>query len=148
MTLRPGSVSTMSEAPLAASVASATAIPISAFFKAGASFTPSPVIPQMCFLSCNFFTISYLYGNKNYLFRVSKGSNNGRINSVLVFSPRSPSSIKQNLILINTFSKNLNQIFINAKLVKSQCSGFITAKYVHSRHFFNGSHSFSNSSLL
>ncbi|KVH72628.1 hypothetical protein Ccrd_025584 [Cynara cardunculus var. scolymus] len=47
ITLSPGSVSTMSEAPLAASVASATAIPISAFFKAGASFTPSPVIPQI-----------------------------------------------------------------------------------------------------
>nr|GMD77868.1 hypothetical protein ZEAMMB73_Zm00001d050215 [Ipomoea batatas] len=47
ITLSPGSVSTMSEAPLAASVASATAIPISAFFKAGASFTPSPVIPTI-----------------------------------------------------------------------------------------------------
>uniref|UniRef100_A0A7C9DPR7 Uncharacterized protein n=1 Tax=Opuntia streptacantha TaxID=393608 RepID=A0A7C9DPR7_OPUST len=60
MTLNPGSVRTISEALLAASVASATAIPISAFLRAGASFTPSPVIPQMCFLSCNFFTISYL----------------------------------------------------------------------------------------
>ncbi|WVZ19582.1 hypothetical protein V8G54_006904 [Vigna mungo] len=54
----------MSEALLAASVASATAIPISAFFSAGASLTPSPVIPQMCFLSCNFFTISYLCSGK------------------------------------------------------------------------------------
>ncbi|KAH0459108.1 hypothetical protein IEQ34_011922 [Dendrobium chrysotoxum] len=54
MTLSPGSVRTISEAPLAASVASATAIPISAFFSAGASLTPSPVIPQI------FFTISYL----------------------------------------------------------------------------------------
>ncbi|KAF7814469.1 hypothetical protein G2W53_028438 [Senna tora] len=50
----------MSDALRAASVASATAIPMSAFFKAGASFTPSPVMPQMCFLSCNLFTISYL----------------------------------------------------------------------------------------
>ena len=41
MTLSPGSVRTISEALLAASVASATTIPISAFFKAGASFTPS-----------------------------------------------------------------------------------------------------------
>jgi hypothetical protein len=55
----------MSEAPLAASVASATAIPISAFFRAGASLTPSPVIPQMCFLSCSLFTISYLCSVKN-----------------------------------------------------------------------------------
>ena len=60
ITLKPGSVRTISEAPLAASVASATAIPMSAFFSAGASFTPSPVIPQICFLSCNFLTISYL----------------------------------------------------------------------------------------
>ena len=60
ITLNPGSVNTISDALLAASVASATAIPISAFFKAGASFTPSPVIPQMCFFSCSLFTISYL----------------------------------------------------------------------------------------
>lgn len=33
---------------------------MSAFFKAGASLTPSPVIPLMCFLSCNLLTISYL----------------------------------------------------------------------------------------
>nr|GME20927.1 hypothetical protein CRG98_026008 [Ipomoea batatas] len=44
---RPGSVKTISEALLAASVASATAMPMSAFFSAGASFTPSPVIPQI-----------------------------------------------------------------------------------------------------
>ena len=37
MTLRPGSVRTMSEALLAASVASATAIPMSAFFNAEAN---------------------------------------------------------------------------------------------------------------
>lgn len=60
ITLNPGSVRTISEALRAASVESATAIPMSAFFKAGASFTPSPVIPQMCFLACNLFTISYL----------------------------------------------------------------------------------------
>ena len=41
----PGFVSTMSEAPLAASVAPITAIPTSARLRAGASFTPSPVIP-------------------------------------------------------------------------------------------------------
>ncbi|GER37096.1 hypothetical protein STAS_13476 [Striga asiatica] len=62
ITLNPGSVRTMSEALLAASVASATAIPMSAFFNAGASFTPSPVIPQMCFLSWSFFTISSSMG--------------------------------------------------------------------------------------
>ncbi|KAK2979169.1 hypothetical protein RJ640_007469 [Escallonia rubra] len=42
MTLNPGSVKTISEALRAASVESATATPMSAFFKAGASFTPSP----------------------------------------------------------------------------------------------------------
>nr|GMD32475.1 hypothetical protein ZEAMMB73_Zm00001d050215 [Ipomoea batatas] len=47
ITLSPGSVRTMSEALRAASVASATAMPMSAFFNAGASFTPSPVIPQI-----------------------------------------------------------------------------------------------------
>ncbi|CAN1166618.1 hypothetical protein LINPERHAP2_LOCUS26790, partial [Linum perenne] len=56
MTLSPGSVKTMSDALLAASVASATAMPISAFFSAGASLTPSPVIPQMWFLSWSLFT--------------------------------------------------------------------------------------------
>lgn len=60
MTLKPGSVKTISEALLAASVESATAIPMSAFFKAGASLTPSPVIPTTCFFSCKIFTISYL----------------------------------------------------------------------------------------
>jgi hypothetical protein len=60
MTLRPGSVRTISEALRAASVASATAIPMSAFLRAGASLTPSPVIPQICFLACKRFTISYL----------------------------------------------------------------------------------------
>ncbi|MFS7925796.1 hypothetical protein Hanom_Chr04g00289301 [Helianthus anomalus] len=60
MTLNPGSVKTISEALRAASVESATAIPISAFFRAGASFTPSPVIPHICFRACNLLTISYL----------------------------------------------------------------------------------------
>uniref|UniRef100_A0A0A9CXS8 Secreted protein n=1 Tax=Arundo donax TaxID=35708 RepID=A0A0A9CXS8_ARUDO len=60
ITLSPGSVRTISDALLAASVASATAIPISAFFRAGASLTPSPVIPQICFRACKRFTISYL----------------------------------------------------------------------------------------
>nr|GMC75054.1 hypothetical protein CRG98_026008 [Ipomoea batatas] len=50
----------MSDALRAASVASSTAIPMSAFFNAGASFTPSPVMPQMCFISWSFLTISYL----------------------------------------------------------------------------------------
>ena len=45
MTLRPGSVSTMSAAALAASVAGKTAMPMSARLSAGASFTPSPVMP-------------------------------------------------------------------------------------------------------
>ena len=42
---RPGSVSTMSAAARAASVAPATAMPTSAFLSAGASLTPSPVMP-------------------------------------------------------------------------------------------------------
>lgn len=48
ITDNPGSVRTMSVAERAASVALSTAIPTSAFFNAGASFTPSPVIPTMC----------------------------------------------------------------------------------------------------
>ena len=47
MTDRPGVVSTMSAAARAASVAPETAMPQSAFFSAGASFTPSPVMPTM-----------------------------------------------------------------------------------------------------
>mmetsp|Transcript_3636 Transcript_3636/g.5952 ORF Transcript_3636/g.5952 Transcript_3636/m.5952 type:complete len:231 (+) Transcript_3636:1027-1719(+) len=46
-TMSPGAVSTMSAAARAASVAPATAMPTSPFFKAGASFTPSPVMPHM-----------------------------------------------------------------------------------------------------
>eukprot|EP00850_Spirogloea_muscicola_P007650 SM000039S14480 [mRNA] locus=s39:305275:312361:- [translate_table: standard] len=42
--LKPGSVRTMSAASLAASVAPATAMPMSAFLSAGASLTPSPVM--------------------------------------------------------------------------------------------------------
>ena len=44
----PGVVSTIDAAARAASVASETAMPQSAFFNAGASLTPSPVIPTMC----------------------------------------------------------------------------------------------------
>ena len=38
----------MSAAPLAAPVAPATAIPTLAYFKAGASFTPSPTLAKRC----------------------------------------------------------------------------------------------------
>mmetsp|Transcript_25348 Transcript_25348/g.42481 ORF Transcript_25348/g.42481 Transcript_25348/m.42481 type:complete len:284 (-) Transcript_25348:1388-2239(-) len=47
MVERPGSVSTISAEARAASVAPHTAIPTSARLRAGASFTPSPVIPTM-----------------------------------------------------------------------------------------------------
>jgi len=47
ITDKPGVISTMAAAARAASVASETAIPQSAFFNAGASFTPSPVMPTM-----------------------------------------------------------------------------------------------------
>ena len=45
--LRPGSVSTMSAAARAASVDPWTAMPMSARFNAGASLTPSPVMPTL-----------------------------------------------------------------------------------------------------
>mmetsp|Transcript_8555 Transcript_8555/g.14701 ORF Transcript_8555/g.14701 Transcript_8555/m.14701 type:complete len:238 (+) Transcript_8555:2074-2787(+) len=57
---RPGSVRTMSAAPRAASVAPCTAIPTSAFFRAGASFTPSPVMPTTWSQPWRIATISYL----------------------------------------------------------------------------------------
>ena len=47
----------MEAAARAASVASDTAIPQSAFFSAGASFTPSPVMPTMCPCFCRTSTI-------------------------------------------------------------------------------------------
>mmetsp|Transcript_18574 Transcript_18574/g.29034 ORF Transcript_18574/g.29034 Transcript_18574/m.29034 type:complete len:250 (+) Transcript_18574:792-1541(+) len=47
MVIRPSCVSTMSAAARAASVAPATAMPMSAFLSAGASLTPSPVMPHM-----------------------------------------------------------------------------------------------------
>ena len=43
----------MSAAARAASVAPETAIPASANLSAGASFTPSPVMPTMCFSFCS-----------------------------------------------------------------------------------------------
>lgn len=43
---RPGANNTISEADLAASVHPCTAIPTSAHFRAGASFTPSPYIKK------------------------------------------------------------------------------------------------------
>jgi len=47
MTESPGASKTMDAAARAASVAPETAMPQSAFFNAGASFTPSPVMPTM-----------------------------------------------------------------------------------------------------
>ncbi len=47
ITDNPGVRSTIAAAARAASVAPETAIPQSAFFSAGASFTPSPVMPTM-----------------------------------------------------------------------------------------------------
>ena len=44
---KPSSVKTISAAARAASVAPATAIPTSAHLSAGASLTPSPVIPVL-----------------------------------------------------------------------------------------------------
>lgn len=63
-TLNPGFIRTISKAPQAVSVASATTIPISAIFKSGASLTLCPVIPHMCFLVCNLCTISHLCSGK------------------------------------------------------------------------------------
>ena len=47
ITESPGVSSTIEAAARAASVAEETAIPQSAFLSAGASFTPSPVIPTI-----------------------------------------------------------------------------------------------------
>ena len=60
MFTNPSCVKTILAAPLATSVALLTAIPTSACFNAGASFTPSPVMPTICPFAWNTFTISYL----------------------------------------------------------------------------------------
>ena len=57
MTERPGAVSTRSAAARAASVAPLTAMPMSACFSAGASFTPSPVMPTIWPALCSALTI-------------------------------------------------------------------------------------------
>ena len=57
---RPGAVRIRGAASRAASVAPLTAMPQSACFKAGASFTPSPVMATMWPRDCKAFTISYL----------------------------------------------------------------------------------------
>mmetsp|Transcript_10544 Transcript_10544/g.29791 ORF Transcript_10544/g.29791 Transcript_10544/m.29791 type:complete len:221 (-) Transcript_10544:1841-2503(-) len=64
MVERPGALRTISDALLAASVAPATAIPTLALFKAGASLTPSPVIPQMWPIFCSSSTILNLCSGK------------------------------------------------------------------------------------
>ena len=56
----PGLSSTMSAAARAASVAPDTAMPQSAFFSAGASLTPSPVMPTMWPRCCSTSTMWYL----------------------------------------------------------------------------------------
>ena len=60
MTESPGLKSTMSAADRAASVAPDTAMPQSAFFSAGASFTPLPVMPTTWPRFCKSSTIWYL----------------------------------------------------------------------------------------
>ena len=64
ITERPGFVRTTAAADFAASVAPATAIPQSAFFSAGASLTPSPVMQTMWPFFCRSSTILYLCSGK------------------------------------------------------------------------------------
>ena len=60
ITESPGAVRISAAAPRAASVAPETAVPQSACFSAGASFTPSPVIATRCPRLCSAFTMAYL----------------------------------------------------------------------------------------
>ena len=60
MPARPSRVSTTLAAPLATSVAPKTAMPTSAWRSAGASFTPSPVMPTTCPAACRLSTTRYL----------------------------------------------------------------------------------------
>ncbi len=60
MFVSPGSLRMTLAAPLATSVAVLTAMPTSACRSAGASFTPSPVIPVTWPAACRSFTTVYL----------------------------------------------------------------------------------------
>ena len=60
ITDNPGERRMRSAAAIAASVAPETATPTSAFFSAGASFTPSPVIATICPPFCSLSIIKYL----------------------------------------------------------------------------------------
>src|ERR1019366_1979189 len=64
MFVKPGSVRTTLAAPLATSVAVLTAMPTSAWRSAGASLTPSPVMPVTCPAACRCFTTIYLSSGK------------------------------------------------------------------------------------
>merc|ERR1712107_413183 len=55
------SAKTISEADLATAVPEPMGIPISAFFKAGASLTPSPVMAETSFMDCKYSTILDLW---------------------------------------------------------------------------------------
>ena len=64
MFVNPGSVRTTLAAPFATSVAVLTAMPTSAWRSAGASFTPSPVIPVTWPPAWSCFTTVYLSSGK------------------------------------------------------------------------------------
>nr|GMC61201.1 hypothetical protein CRG98_026008 [Ipomoea batatas] len=180
---RPGSVKTISEALLAASVASATAMPMSAFFSAGASFTPSPVIPQIDHLDIDTKFNSPLDGlstvmswrikerqqtNKfpctlivwierqkmhflnvcSSLLGITQHANNASINGILVLNPGGSSSKQQDIIFTSILNEDLNQALVNCELVKGEGTSLITAKHIHTSHFFNGSHPLSDGTLL
>ena len=66
MTERPGAVRTRSAAARAASVAPLTAMPTSACFSAGASLTPSPVIPTIWPRACRALTMLNLCSGKTW----------------------------------------------------------------------------------
>ena len=55
------SASTISEADLATAVPDPMAMPISAFLRAGASLTPSPVMAEISFMDCRYSTIRDLW---------------------------------------------------------------------------------------
>ena len=66
ITDRPGVISTMAAAARAASVAPETATPQSAFFSAGASFTPSLVMPTIWPARCRTSTMWNLCSGKTW----------------------------------------------------------------------------------
>nr|GMC58495.1 hypothetical protein Iba_chr02aCG15820 [Ipomoea batatas] len=82
------------------------------------------------------------------LLGITQHANNASINGILVLNPGGSSSKQQDIIFTSILNEDLNQALVNCELVKGEGTSLITAKHIHTSHFFNGSHPLSDGTLL